>query len=94
MSKPILATIQDRLDQLEHAVFKPTVRLLSKRQLAELEGVSTRTVDRRVADGVYTPPQIENGRCRWPSDNYRRVHATADSAEARAARNPRLRKPV
>jgi hypothetical protein len=63
----------------------------TKRKLAEKEGCSTREVMRRVKRKVYVEPEIENGRCYWWSDSYRRVPSTADTPAMRAARNPQLR---
>jgi hypothetical protein len=91
MSKPQLAAIQHRLDALEQKAFGHARRRLTKRQVAELEGISTREVMRRVKRGGYAPPEIENNRCYWWSDSYRRTSGKADTAAARAARNPRLR---
>jgi hypothetical protein len=91
MSKPELAAVQARLDALENATFGHTRRRLTKRQVAELEGCSTRHVMRGVARGIYAKPEIENKRCYWWSDTYRRVPGTTDTKAARAARNPRLR---
>ena len=91
MSKPLLAAHSARLAALELAQFGHVRHRWSKRQLAEHEGVSTRTIDRGVARGIYTPPEVENKRCYWWSDTYRRVSGTTDTAAARAARNPRLR---
>src|SRR5262245_5975333 len=54
-SKLTLDTILARLDALEAAVLgRPRVRL-SKAELAKAEGISTRTVDRRVEKGVLPP---------------------------------------
>lgn len=92
MSKPLMSAVQARLDALENATFGHTRRRLTKRQLAELEGCSTRSIDRGVARGVYVPPIVENHRCYWWSDGYRRRSTAADTATARAARSPRLRK--
>lgn len=40
-------------------------RRLTKRQLAQRRGKSTRTIDRDVARGILPPPQFENGRAYW-----------------------------
>ena len=90
-SKPLLSAIVARLDALEQKVLGHVRRRLTKRQLAELEGVSTRGVMRRVKRGDYAQPEVENGRLYWWSDSYRRKPASADTAEAKAARDPRLR---
>jgi hypothetical protein len=90
--KLALAAVLARLDALERATFGHPRHRLTKRQVAELEGVSTRTIDRGVARGIYSPPEIENKRLYWWSDTYRRVPSAADTPAARAARNPRLRR--
>jgi len=92
MSKPELAAIQHRLAALEQKTFGHERQRWSKRQLAEHEGVSTRHVMRGVKRGIYAKPEIENKRCYWWSDSYRCKPVAADTAAARAARNPqRLR---
>jgi hypothetical protein len=91
MGKLVLAAMQAQIAALEHAIFGHVRRRWGKRQLAEHEDCSTREVMRRVARGIYCQPEIENGRCYWWSDSYRRVPATADTPAARAARNPALR---
>ena len=91
MSKPLLAAIQARLDALERATFGEAHHRLTKRQLAELEGCSTRSIDRGVVRGIYAPPEIENGRCYWWSNSYRRESSKPDTKASRAARDPRLR---
>ena len=91
MSKLILTAILARLDALERATFNHVRRRLTKKQIAEIEGISTRQVDRNVALGIYASPEVENKRLYWWSDTYRRVLGTADTPAARAARNPRLR---
>ena len=53
-------------DALHEPVVDPANdRRLTKRQVAEREACSTRTIDRRVADGSLSPPDIINGRCYW-----------------------------
>lgn len=91
MSKPLLAAIQARLDALERATFGHPRHRLTKRQLAKLEGCSTRSIDRGVVRGIYRAPEVENNRCYWWSDNYRCASGGVDTPAARAARNPRLR---
>jgi hypothetical protein len=91
MSKPLLAAMQARLDALERATFGEAHRRLTKRDLATLEGCSTRHIMRGVKSGIYRAPEIENGRCYWWSHNYRLKSASADTPAARAARNPKLR---
>jgi hypothetical protein len=93
-NKQILAAVLARLAALEQKTFGHVRHRWSKQQVAEHEGVSTRTIDRGVARGIYAQPEVENGRLFWWSDSYRRVPATADTPAARAARNPRLRKPT
>jgi hypothetical protein len=98
MSKLILSAILNRLDALETSVLGHPRKRLSKTELARAEGVSTRTVDRRVADGTLPPSDdVINGRHFWWSDSiehHRPKRGKADTAAARAARNPRLRKPA
>lgn len=90
--KLAFAAVLARLDALERKTFGHPRHRLTKRQVAELEGVSTRTIDRGVARGIYSPPEIENKRLYWWSDTYRRIPGAADTPTARAARNPRLRR--
>jgi hypothetical protein len=53
-------------DELREPVVDPANdRRLTKRRVAEREGCSTRTVDRRVADGSLPSPDIINNRCFW-----------------------------
>jgi len=92
MTKLTHAAIAARLDALERVTFGYVRRRLTKRQLAEIEGCSTRTIDRGVARGVYAQPEVENKRLFWWSDTYKHTAAAADTPAARAARNPRLRK--
>ena len=91
MSKPSIAAILARLDALERALFGEPHARLSTSQLAEKEGISTRSVARNVARGVYRQPEIENNRLYWWSHTYRLTPGTADTPAMRAARNPRLR---
>jgi hypothetical protein len=92
VSKFQFAAVHARLAALEQKTFGHVRHRWSKRQVAEHEGVSTRTIDRGVARGIYSPPEIENGRLYWWSDSYRVVPGAADTPAARAARNPRLRR--
>jgi hypothetical protein len=95
MSKLLLGTILNRLDALETAVLGHIRRRFTKCQLAERESVSTRTIDRRVADSALPPPIIENHRTYWWSDEVERFQRERRVAAApKAARNPRLRKPA
>jgi predicted DNA-binding transcriptional regulator AlpA len=93
--KFIFDTILARLDALEAATMGRPRRRLSKAELAKLEGISTRSVDRRVKDRRLPPSDdIIGGRHFWWSDSlerHRRMHANPDSPAARAARNPALR---
>jgi hypothetical protein len=91
MGRIVIDTILARLDVIEQALFGTVRRRLTKRQLAELEGCSTRHIDRGVKRGIYRAPEIENNRCYWWSDNYRCSSGAVDTPAARAARNPRLR---
>jgi hypothetical protein len=91
MSKPLLSALDARVSVLEQKAFGHKRRRLTKRQLAELEGCSTRHIDRGVKRGVYAQPEIENKRCYWWSDSYRRKQSAADTLEARAARNPKFK---
>ena len=91
MSKPALAAIQARLDALEQLMFGHPRHRLTKRQVAELEGCSTRHIDRGVKRGIYAPPEIENNRCYWWSDSYRLKSTKPDTRASRAARDPRFR---
>jgi hypothetical protein len=97
MGKLILDAINARLDALESALLGQPRRRLSKTELARQEGCSTREVMRRVkADPPKLPPpdDIISGRLFWWSDSIERhrKRGAADTAAARAARDPRLRK--
>jgi hypothetical protein len=100
MGKLLVNTIVARLDALEAKVLGRPRERLTKTDLAKEEGVSTRSVDRRVKEGKLPPPDdVINGRLYWWSDSierHRQTRDTADTAEARALRNPRrhLRKPM
>jgi hypothetical protein len=89
--KLIIAEMQAQIAALQRAVHGHVRERWSKRRLAEKEGCCTREVMRRVKRKVYAEPEIENGRCYWWSDSYRRVPSTADTPAMRAARNPQLR---
>jgi hypothetical protein len=92
--KPIIAAILARLDTLETAVLGRPRQRLTKADLAKQEGTSTRTVDRRwrVERKLPPPDDIINGRLYWWSDSIERYRRrTPDTAEARAARNPKLK---
>ena len=62
MSKLALDAILRRLDALERRVRGHVRRRVTKAEKARLEGVSTRTISRRVAVGLLEPPEIINGR--------------------------------
>jgi hypothetical protein len=91
MSKPVIAAILARLEALERAFYGEPHERLSKSALAKREGITPRSVDRRVVAGTYAQPEIENGRLYWWSHSYRLTPGTADTPAMRAARNPRLR---
>jgi hypothetical protein len=91
--KLILNTILARLDALETATLGRPRKRQSKAEVAKDEGCTTRTVDRRVKQGLLPPSDdVIGGRHFWWSDSLERFRA--DTPEARAARNPRLRKPT
>ena len=98
MSRLLLETIRLRLDALETAVLGRPRERLTKADVAKREGISTRTVDRRVNERKLPPPDdIINNRLYWWSDTlerHRRTRGPPDTATARAARNPRLHKPA
>jgi hypothetical protein len=97
-NKLILDTILARLDALETSALGRPRKRLSKAELAKAEGVTTRTVDRRIEQQILPPSDdVINGRHFWWSDSlerHRRKRTQADTPAARAARNPRLRKPT
>jgi len=97
MGKLDLDAIHARLDTLETTVLgRPRTRM-SKAGLAKAEGCSTRQVMRRVKQKLLPPPDdVINGRLFWWSDSIERhrKRGKADTPAARAARNPRLRKPA
>ena len=90
--KLIIAEMQAQIAALQRAVHGHVRERWGKRKVAEKEGCSTREVMRRVKRGTYSQPEVENGRLYWWSDTYRRASGTADTPEARAARNPALRR--
>jgi hypothetical protein len=90
MGKLILDAINARLDALETTVLGHTRRRETRAQRARRKGVSPRTIARRVANGTEDQPDLINGRWYFWIDEPER--GTPDTAEARAARNPRLRK--
>jgi hypothetical protein len=69
----LLATLSLRVTALEALLGCATEqpidpandRRLTKRQLAQRQGKSTRTIDRDVERGVLPAPVVENGRCFW-----------------------------
>jgi hypothetical protein len=93
-NKLILDAILARLDALETAALGQPRRRLSKTTLAKDEGCTPRTVMRKVETGDLPPPDdVIGGRLFWWSDTIERhrKRGTADTPQARAARNPRLR---
>jgi hypothetical protein len=67
-SDKIIGDLRARIDALEKMIGeKPLDRRLTKRQVAEREGVSARTVDRRTNDpkSGFPQPIIDHGRCFW-----------------------------
>jgi hypothetical protein len=97
MGKLILNAILARLDALETAAHGRPRKRLSKSDLAKEEGCSTRQVMRKVGQKLLPPPDdVINRRLYWWSDSieHHRKRGEADTPEARAARNPRLRKPT
>lgn len=97
MNKILLDTILSRLDALEASAFGRPRRRLSKTQLAEAEGCSTREVMRRVERKALPPPDdVISNRLFWWSDHverHRRQRATTDSPSLKAARDPRRQAP-
>jgi hypothetical protein len=84
MGKLILNAILARLDALETTVLGRPRRRLTKRDVAELEGIDPRSVMRGVKRGTYAEPEVENKRLYWWSDTYRLKAGSADSAAAKA----------
>src|SRR6516164_9221183 len=85
MGKIIIDAILARLDALETALHGRPRRRLTKGDLAKQEGITTRSVDRRVAEGKLPPADdIISGRLYWWSDSLERHRkpATADTAAA------------
>jgi hypothetical protein len=102
MSKLVLDAILVRLDALERRVLGRARSRVTKAEKARREGVSTRTITRRVDAGLLEQPEIINGRWYFwvdeAGESQRGIAHTnttvTDTAAARAARNPRLRKPA
>src|SRR5215469_10047914 len=95
VGKLVLDAILARLDALETAVLGRPRRRLSKTEVALQEGCTPRTVMRKVAAGILPPPDnVENDRLYWWSDSLERhrKRGQADTAAARAARNPQRHK--
>lgn|SRR5262249_20096070 len=66
----VLGDVLRRLDALEAAVFGRASqffnRKLFKREVAQREGCHPRTIERKVVDGTYPPPDgVENGYPWW-----------------------------
>jgi hypothetical protein len=87
--KLTLATILNRLDALERRTLGPKP-LETRAERAKRKGVSSRTIARRVAAGTEAQPKLVDGRWYFEKDD-ESERGEADTAEARAARNPRLR---
>ena len=97
VNKLALDTIFARLDALETAMHGQPRKRMSKADVAQQERCHTRTVMRKVDGGSLPPPDdVINGRLFWWSDSIERhrTRGPPDTAAARAARNPRLRKPA
>ena len=96
MSRLVLRAIEDRLAALETTVLGHPRKRLSKSELAKAEGCSTRQVMRKVEQKTLPPPDdVINGRLFWwleSIERYRSKRSQADTAAARAARNPGLRR--
>ena len=92
MGKLALDAILARLDALEQKTFGHVRQRWSKRQLAEHEGVTPRSIMRGVERGKYAQPMVENGRLYWWSDSYRLKDGIADTAAMKAERDPRRHK--
>jgi hypothetical protein len=102
MSKPIIATINARLDVLERKVLGHVRRRVSRAEKARLEGVTPRTIARRVAAGQIEPPDIINGRWYFwvdeaaPPERGATMASVGNTANTDASvmktRNPQLRK--
>jgi hypothetical protein len=95
MGKVALAAINARLDVLERRVLGHARRRVSRAEKARLEGVTPRTIARRVKAGLLQRPDIINKRWYFWVDEAeppQPERAAPDTAAARAARNPRLRK--
>jgi predicted DNA-binding transcriptional regulator AlpA len=65
-----LTDLTRRVAALEKIIQAPKQarRRLKKREVAEREGASMRTIDRRVARGSLPPPELIDGRHYWWSD--------------------------
>jgi hypothetical protein len=61
-------------------------RRLTKRQLAQRRGKSTRTVDRDVERGILPAPQFENGRAYWWLSALQRHEREREHGKPRAPR--------
>jgi hypothetical protein len=86
MSKLAFDAILARLDALERKILGHARRRVSRTEKARLEGVSVRTIARRVADGIEGGERINGRWYFWVNEG------APDTAAAKAARNPRLRK--
>jgi hypothetical protein len=93
MSKLALDAIAARLDTLERRVLGRVRCRVTKAEKARREGVSTRTITRWVDAARLEQPEIINGRWYfWVDEGRPPRRDITDTAEARAARDPRLRK--
>jgi hypothetical protein len=93
MRKFDFTTLLARIDTLEHRVLGYTRRRETRAERARRKGVSTRTITRRVDAGTEDQPDIINGRWYFWVDEADK-QPPPDTPAARAARNPRLRKPT
>jgi predicted DNA-binding transcriptional regulator AlpA len=92
------ADILKRLAALEQKVLgsKSPDRRLPKREVAEREGVSPRTIDRYIADGGFPPPDMVRGRAYWwlsdleAYDAQRLREAKQTSSRMKAERRARM----
>jgi hypothetical protein len=94
MSKLALDAILARLDALERRVLGHARRRVTKAEKARLEGVSTRTIARRVDAGLLEQPEIINGRWYfWVDEAGQPERGITDTDAMKTTRN-RLRRPA
>jgi predicted DNA-binding transcriptional regulator AlpA len=74
----LIADLARRVAALEKTVQMPrrARRRLNKRQVAEREGISTRTLDRHILYVGFPPPEMIRGRCYWWEDDLDAYDAT------------------